>query len=163
MKLFIKRDTSTKLSGFNVFDELAKLKYTVHYKKSGSVTKLCIEDTNNCQLGVIRRIKVSGVCVYLISFKGKGSISTLINCNKDNFMCLLYGTNWRICGDIRTKNFSIIDVDKTAIAMQKRLFSNSTAAYELNIKSKENELAALAVAVCINLINTVDNFATQAV
>lgn len=163
MKLFIKRDTSTDLAGFNVFDELGRIKYVVRFKKSNTFVKLRVDDINGCRLCGIRRIKLSGVCVYSIGVKGVGNMSTVINVNKDNLMCLLYGTNWRICGDFRTKNFSIIDVDKSLIALQKKTFSNNTSAYELIIENNDNELVCLAVAICINLINTVDNLATQAV
>ena len=42
------------------------------------------------------------------------------------------------------------------IAVQKRTFS-STESYELDVYSQSNELLSISAAVCINMLNTVDN------
>ena len=86
----------------------------------------------------------------------------LMGVNRNELVCICSGVNWKICGNIEQKSFPVQDVDNTVIAVQKRVFS-STESYELDVYSPSNELLSISVAVCINMLNTVDNPVRQAV
>ena len=86
----------------------------------------------------------------------------LMGVNRNELVCICSGVNWKICGNIAQKSFSVQDVDNTVIAVQKRVFS-STESYELDVYSPSNELLSISVAGCINMLNTVDNPVRQAV
>ncbi len=158
MKLYIKRDTSVNNSAFIIFDELGCEKFYISPKKAGSDLSILIIDKSNNILGKIRRLPILGTKSYVFRL-GKNRIAFTCIPVKNGINCRYYGKNWHILGDLISKNFSIADVDNTVIATH----TKNLADCELNVKNPADELYCLATAICINLINTVDNRITQAV
>ncbi len=158
MKLFIKRDISAGDSAFTVFDELGKEKYYVLFTKTKSTVSLKITDTQNNTVVTIRKLPIVGTNTFVFR-KRKNHITFVIVKSSKGIFCNYYGNNWHINGEITTKNFSIIDVDNSVIAIQRKCGE----ALELNITEDKNELYCICTSVCINLINTVDKLAMQAV
>ncbi len=163
LKLFINRDISTSDICFVISDELGKEKYNAVIKKSRhnvpkSTIKLDIVDGEKIVVAKIRKLPVVGVSSF--SLKTQKSVATLVIVNSVSGMqCRFYGNNWRLCGDLASKNFSIIDVDNAVICCQRK-----TPLYcELEITNSENELTALLAALCVNMVNTVDKLAVQTV
>lgn len=163
MKLFIRRDVSPADTCFVIYDELGKEKYRAVLKKSRHTVnqnsiKLDIFDEYKTVVAKIRQLPIVGVKSY--SLKTDNSAATLVIMTALNSVqCRFYGNNWHIIGNIADKEFSIIDVDNAVISAQHK----QNSGYELVIRDSSNELISLLAALCINMINTVDNRAIQAV
>lgn len=163
MKLFIRRDISSSDICFVIFDELGKEKYSAMLKKSRhSVSKNSIKldliDEHKTVVARIRQLPIVGVRSF--SLKTDKSAATLVIMTALNSaQCRFYGSNWHIVGNIAAKEFTIIDVDNAVISAQHK----HNSGYELMIQDSVNELIALLTALCINMINTVDNRIIQAV
>ena len=149
MKYFIKRDVCADFGAFEIYDETGIEKYLAEFSKSKRSRKIIIHSADEIFVK-IRCLSVSNIIACNINAGGK----------KMRIICS--GVNWKICGNIAQKSFSVQDVDNTVIAVQKRVFS-STESYELDVYSPSNELLSISVAVCINMLNTVDNPVRQAV
>ncbi len=158
MKLFLKRDISANDSVFTVFDELGKEKYDILFANKNSSVSLKITDIQKNTVATIRRLPIVGTNTFVFKKNKKHITFVIVNSSKGIF-CNYYGKNWHIKGEIATKNFSIIDVDNSVIAMQKKIGD----ALELNIAEDKNELYCISTSICISLINTVDKLAVQAV
>lgn len=158
MKLFLRRDTSSEGALFTVYDDLGKEKYYVISKKSKVKSGFVILDSDKNIAARIHKIPLVGT--NLFDFKvNKKHITFVCLPIQNGINCYFYGNNWRIIGDAVTKNFSIADVDNSIIASQNKNASD----YELDIFSAPDELYCISASICINLINTVDNLAAQAV
>lgn len=46
----------------------------------------------------------------------------LMGVNRNELVCICSGVNWKICGNIAQKSFSVQDVDNTVIAVQREYF-----------------------------------------
>lgn len=158
MKLYIKRSVSPDKSCFNVFAELGNEKYNVTFAGKKPVSKIVISDCNNNTVLTIRRIPIVGAQTYVFK-AGKSHLTFVALISQSSIVGHYYGNNWHISGDIATGCYSIIDVDKSVISTQKKLADYS----ELTINNDKDELYCVATSVCINLINTVDKLAVQAV
>ena len=90
---------------------------------------------------------------------GKSHITFVIAITSKGVYSNFYGNNWHINGEIASKNYSIVDVDNTVIAINK----NQGNQCELTVYDSNNELYSIATSVCINMLNTVDKLAIQAV
>ncbi|MBR1484004.1 MAG: hypothetical protein IJ598_13710 [Ruminococcus sp.] len=159
MILYLKRDISAN-AGFVVFDALSAEKYRVAMPVSGLMPrrKLVVTDTAGRQAASIRRLSLAGASVYVIRV-GKKHLTLVMLPSAQGMITYFYGCNWRFVGAVAAKQFSIIDVDKTLI-----LEHRERADYcELQIPNSSNELVCVAVSVCVNLINTIDSPALQAV
>ena len=73
--------------------------------------------------------------------------------------CRFNGNNWRILGDVISKNFSIVDVDNAQICNHIK----HPLGCELEIADAQNELICLMTALCVNMKNTVDKREVQVV
>lgn len=158
MKLFIRRNISADKNAFTLFDEQGCEKYNIiPIKKKGySGFKICaMDDKVMCK---VRKMPIATVNTYSIRDKSR-RINFVCVPVSGSIKCHFYGVNWHITGDAISKNFAILDVDNSVIATHKTIMSD----YELNVFDKANELIAIATSICIDLINTVDNRATQAV
>ena len=160
MSLFLKRDASADNRCFVIFDECGNEKYYVYSKQTKVSAKniLIIADTNDKQVARVRRLPIVGTNAYVLKL-GKKHITFVTVSTLKGVNSYIYGSNLCVCGDISTKNFSILDVDKTIILEHKR----HTDYCELIIPDNSNELFCIAVSLCANLINTVDKLAVQTV
>lgn len=162
MKLFVKRDLSAPEAGFTVFDESGNPKYYAVFKNTHSAVKLRVTDTNENLVAKIHRMAIPAIYAFSMTASKKNA-KLMIGSTKDKMQCYYYGLNWHICGDIISKDFSIIDVDNTCIATHRTSFCSKTDCCELEIFNNTNELFCVTTSICINLFNTVDNLVTQAV
>lgn len=159
MKLFIQRNHSADNIVFTIFDYLGKEKYEIIHTDSKNKNEFYISDINkNIKVGRIRRFPIPTANVFSIAVNRRHITFACLPLSH-RLKCCFYGINWFINGNPVTKNYSIIDVDNSLIAVHTKTGANC----ELEICREADELDSIAVAVCINLINTVDNFATQAV
>lgn len=158
MKLFLRRNVSADNNIFSVFDEQGFEKYNIVSKKANSNSDFAIQNTDGQAVCRIRRLPVAGTNIYLFKADKKriAFIRTLI---ADGIKCHYYGNNWHVIGNISAKNFSVVDVDNSLIATHKKVMSD----YELNIFDSKNEMFCIATSLCIDLINTIDNRAAQAI
>jgi len=160
VKYFIKRDVCADFGAFEIYDETGIEKYLAEFSKSKRSRKIIIHSADEIFVK-IRCLSVSNIIACNINADGK-KMRILMGVNRNELVCICSGVNWKICGNIAQKSFSVHDVDNTVIAVQKRVFS-STESYELDVYSPSNELLSISVAVCINMLNTVDNPVRQAV
>lgn len=160
MTLFLKRDVSADNRCFVIFDDCGNEKYFVHSKQAKVSAKniLIISDTDYNQAAHMRRLSVAGTNAHMLRL-GKKHLAFVNVPTSKGVNSYIYGSNWCVSGDIATKNFSILDVDKTVILEHKRHADYS----ELIIPNSSNELFCVAASVCANLINTVDKLAVQTV
>ena len=150
MKYFIKRDVCADFGAFEIYDETGIEKYLAEFSKSKRSRKIIIHSADEIFVK-IRCLSVSNIIACNINAGGK-KMRILMGVNRNELVCICSGVNWKICGNIAQKSFSV----------QKRVFS-STESYELDVYSPSNELLSISVAVCINMLNTVDNPVRQAV
>ena len=154
MKYFIKRDVCADFGAFEIYDETGIEKYLAEFSKSKRSRKIITHSANEIYVK-IRCLQMSNIIACNIKAGGK-RMRILMGANHDELVCMCSGVNWKIGGNVAQKCFSIQDVDNTVIAVQKRTFS-STESYELDVYSQSNELLSISAAVCINMLNTVDN------
>lgn len=160
MKYFIKRDVCADFGAFEIYDETGIEKYLAEFSKSKRSRKIIIHSADETFVK-IRCLQLSNIIACNINASGK-RMRILMGANRDELVCMCSGVNWKICGNVAQKSFSIQDVDNSVIAVQNRIFG-STESYELNVYSPANELLSISAAVCINMLNMVDNLVRQAV
>lgn len=160
VKFFIKRDISADFGVFDIYDERGIEKYLAEFSKSKRSRKIIIHNASETFVN-IRCFQLSNLIACNISTKSK-KMRLILGVNHNDLVCVCSGVNWKICGNVAKKDFSILDVDNSVIASQKRAFSRRES-YELTVYSSVNELLPISVAVCINMLNTVDNPIRQAV
>ena len=161
MKLFIKRNVSTDNNIFTIFDDKGIEKYYVinkNFKTTKAHISLKIIDSNKNTVAKINKIPLVTTNSYTIK-ANNNRITLVCVMHTKGINCHYYGNNWHINGSPALRDFKIIDVGNSLIASQRK----NNADCELNITKCENELFSIATSVCINLINTVDNLATQTV
>ncbi len=158
MKLFLKRDLSTDNKIFAIYDELGKEKYNVISKNPKSNYSMSVVDLNGKTLCKIRKLPLIASISFLFRFNKK-SITLVCIPMLNDIKCHYYGTNCHLIGSAVTKNFSLVDVDNSVRAVCKR----NAADCEIEIFNPCDEMLGISTAICINLINTVDNHAAQAV
>ena len=163
LKLFIIRDTSPSGICFEISDELGNQKYSAVFKKTKrgvpkNNIRLDIKDSERNAVAKIRQLPIVGVSSF--SLKTEKSAATLVvMMSASGVSCRFYGNNWHICGNIASKEFTVIDVDNAVIASQ----TKQSSGFLLEIPNSDNELLGLAAALCVNMINTVDKPALQTV
>ena len=160
MKYFIKRDVGANLEAFEIYDEKGAEKYLAEFSQSKRRRKILIHSASE-NFVKIRCLQLSNIIACNINAGGK-KMRILLGVNRNELMCACSGVNWKICGNTVKKSFSILDVDNSVIAVQKRVFSG-TESYELDVYAPSDELLSISAAVCINMLNTVDNPVIQAV
>ena len=114
MKLFITRDVSPSDVCFLIRDELGRDKYTAVMKRRkrsmrgvvNNIVRLNILDENKNLVARLRQLPVAGVNSFTL--KTDKTAATLVVLMTNNMVqCRFYGNNWRILGDVISKNFSI--------------------------------------------------------
>lgn len=158
MKFFIRRNTSADNATFDVYNEQGYNKYRVIHKDKKGYNGFEIVSIDGKSVCKVRKILIGSVSAYSIKTESRRVKLVCIPVSAE-IKCRFYGVNWHIAGDAVSKNFGILDVDNSVIATHKIVLSD----YELNVFDKANELVSVAASICIDLINTVDNRATQAV
>ena len=156
----MKRNTSDDSCCFTVFDESEREKYCACFVPSKLIARrrLAITDSSGDVVAKIRRLPLVGCDAYVLKFQRK-HVTFVTLPTPNGFRSIFYGTNWHVTGEILSKEFSIIDVDKTLI-----LAHNKHTDYcELLIPDERNELFCVATSVCVNLFNTIESPALQAV
>ena len=160
MRLFLKRDVSLGESAFVIYDELGNNKYfaDVGKTKVGGKYNISITDSDGQTAAKIRELPIVGTKTFVFKVDKK-HITFVVLPSANGLSCYFYGNNWHVNGEIASKNFTIIDVDKSVILYHIK----HTDHCELNIERESAELYCVAASVCANLINTVEKFAVQAV
>lgn len=158
MKLFIRRNISTEKTAFDVFNEQGYEKYHIILKMKKNFTGFEIISVAGDVMCKVRKMQIGNMITYSIKDNSRRVRLVCVPLTAE-IKCQFYGVNWHISGDAFSKNFGIIDVDNSVVATHKKVISDC----ELNVFDKANELISVAICICINLINTVDNRATQAV
>lgn len=160
MKLYIRRDSSPGCEQFLVYDELGQRKYSVVEVRTPVSLKYNIVSSSGsgAVIAGIRRMPVPIASTYLMKSR-RGSLTFAAIPTRDGISSKLYGKNWRITGDMLSKDFSVMDVDNSVVMSQYNRGTN----LELMIPDSSNELDCLMLSVCAGLINTVDRLAVQAV
>ena len=160
MRLFLKRNTFDDSCCFTIFDEKEETKYVACHASSKLIVRhrLTIADSTGEIVAKIRRLPLVGTDTYVLKFQKK-HVTFVTLPAPNGSRSFFYGSNWRVAGEILSKNFSIIDVDKTLILEHRK-----HADYcELLIPDERNELFCVAASVCVNLFNTIESPALQAV
>lgn len=158
MKLFLKRNISSEKSCFTIFDELGYEKYSAVFTGSKSASRINVADNKNKTVLKIRKVPLVGTHTFVFK-AGKSHVTFVTVVSQKGIHGYYYGNNWHISGDAASGSFSIIDVDNTVISSQIK----HADCMELIIPDKSNELYCLATSICLNLFNTVDKLAIQAV
>ena len=152
MRLFIKRDKSSNEQDFVIFSESGDERYRTQRKKSGSEKSMNIKicGTDGQIRAKIRKMPFPATNIFVLR-ADKSRITFVVVPTKNGLLSYFYGNNWHVSGSIETKNFSVIDVDKSVVFSHTR-HSGYT---ELEINDEANELLCVAASVCVNMINTV--------
>lgn len=160
MRLFLKRDVSLGKSSFVIYDELGENKYVAEINKSkvGGKYNILITDSSGNTAAKIRQLPIVGTNTFVFKVNKKHVTFVIVPTAKGAYS-YFYGNNWHINGDILSKNFLIIDVDKSVILRH----TKHSDYCELEIESRANELYCVSASICANLINTVEKLAMQAV
>ncbi len=160
MRLFLKRDTSFGESAFVIFDEAGKEKYFADVGKSkvGGKFNIIITDSSGQTAAKIRQLPIVGTCTFVFKVNRK-HVTFVAVPTKNGIYSYFYGNNWHINGELGSKNFVIIDVDKSVILRH----TKHTDYCELEIVSENNELYCVAASICANLINTSEKLVARAV
>lgn len=160
MTLFLRRDNSAGAARFTVYDSMGFVKYYVCSSSSGVTSRLVITASEypGDRCAKIRRLPGINTASYILR-AGKGYITLVCVLSPAAFYAKIYGKNWHISGDMRSKCFDVHDVDNTLIMRQ--TYKNHSS--ELYIEDEANEMYCVMLSVCSNLINTVEKTAVAAV
>lgn len=160
MRLFLKRDVSLGESAFVIFDELGNNKYKAQVGKTkvGGKYNVTISGADGKAAAKIRELPIVGTKTFVFKVNKK-HVTFAVVPTANGLNCYFYGNNWHINGELASKNFLIIDVDKSVILRH----SKHTDYCELEIEREECELYCVAASICANLINTAEKLAVSAV
>ena len=116
MRLFLKRDVSLGESAFVVCDESGESKYLVKVGKTkvGGKYNIIITDADGNTAAKIRELPIVGTKTFVFKVNKK-HITLVVLPTANGLSCNFYGNNWLISGELASKNFTIIDVDKSVI------------------------------------------------
>ena len=159
LKLYINDSKLKNDKRFLISDEKGNLKYTVSIDFTSSTLKMDIYDVSYKKVAKIRKRDILCFTIFTISCdeslltNNKVRIVTNLLNVKDYFS--MYGVNWLLRGDILSKNFELIDVDKSVVMYHKRNNYQSNMFYELDIFEKEekNIILCICIALCIDILN----------
>lgn len=160
MRLFLKRDTSLGNSAFVICDESGSGKYFAQVGKTkvGGKYNIIISGADGSTAAKIRELPIVGTNTFVFKVDKK-HVTFVVIPTPNGLNSYFYGNNWHINGELASKDFIIIDVDKSVIMRHVK-----HADYcELDIIRESEELYCVAASVCANLINTVEKLAVQAV
>ena len=160
MRLFLKRDVSMGESAFVVCDEQGREKYraSVDRTKVGGKYRIIVNNTGGQTVCKIRELPIVGTKTFVFKVNKKHVTFVAVPTAKGIYS-YFYGNNWHISGELGSKNFVIIDVDKSEILRHSKHMDYC----ELDIFRDSEEMYCVAVSICANLINTVEKLAVQAV
>lgn len=161
MKFFIQKNKTAFNSVFNVYDEFGKEIFFTEIESNTKARILFIKNISGKIVAKIKRLEFGSIVFFKISTEKK-TIRLIVGQNRGNVVCLCYGISWELVGNLTEKTFSILDVDNSMIANHKKIFSNREK-YELNVFKQNTELLCIAISICINSFNTLDNTVTLAV
>lgn len=160
MRLFLKRDTSLGESAFVIYDESGNNRYLAQVGKTkvGGKYNIVINSADGKSAARIRELPIVGTKTFVFKVCKK-HITFVVIPTSSGLKSYFYGNNWHLNGELASKNFVIIDVDKSVIMRHIKHMDYC----ELNIDRENAELYCVAASVCANLINTVEKLAVQAV
>ena len=158
MRLYLKRDKSADKYDFVFYDELGKEKYRAYFYRGKVAPRftMTIETPAGAAAAKIRMLPLVGVRAFVLR-AGKGHVTLVVVPTQKGIYSYFYGNNWHISGDLATKNFNIIDVDKSVILSNTR----RPDCCLLEISNPDNELYCVAASICANLINTIEKKTLQ--
>ena len=160
MRLFLKRDVSMGESAFVVCDEQGREKYraSADRTKVGGKYRIIVNNTGGQTVCKIRELPIVGTKTFVFKVNKK-HVTFVAVPTANGIYSYFYGNNWHLSGELGSKNFVIIDVDKSVILRH----TKHPDYCELEILRESEELYCVAASICANLINTVEKFAVQAV
>lgn len=158
MKLFLKRNKSAEETQFFLYDESGNERYRTENKKTRVTSKLnmIITDSHGSEAARIRQLPIAHAA-FVIKVN-RTHITFIALPTSKGIYSYFYGNNWHINGDIASKNFEVINVDKSVV------FSHRSEARccAIEIFDEPNELYCVAASICANLINIVNKPAVKA-
>lgn len=147
--LYLKRNNSAGNIPFTVFDSLGNEKYFITLEKTPVNTVFRVFNKSKERLSKIIQNNLISHKFFISSNKQKIFLTNSINSSDCDLY--LYGTSWYITGNAVSGNYALLDVDKSIIMTQKRIWASTVSYSEINITNQSFETLAISVAVCINL------------
>ena len=163
MRLLIKQKVFSLTESFNVYDENENVKYTVKGEFFSLGKKLHVYDASGNELGMIRQKLLTFFPMFMIDIGGRevGTISKGFSFFRDNYtaLCLLPRDNyqvdykgWDVRGDWFDWDYEVYRGDYKVLDIQTKLLSWGDT-YIVDVKSNEDELAALMLVLAIDAVN----------
>lgn len=148
MKLYLKRDISPDGGGFEVFDALGSLKYTVSVLTERQKQQLIIKQVSG---GMVAEIYNKSFLMRYFTVRCKTGFYILMPSMRPCLSFRIYGSTCMFAGDIASGRFSLYDVDKSSVMTQKKCWTKFGNGSELDIYIEEQEHFALSCALCAEL------------
>lgn len=152
MKLYIKSANAQQKTGFIVYDDVGKKKYTVLLEHNVLGMKLDLYNSGEKRVSKIRQHDFSFNKTYNI-IAGDKKLKFILKVEENNISAFIKGYPIVIVGDILKKDFSLLNENKSVIMMHKY---NSKNYYELDILLDEFELLSICVALCVETLLFLD-------
>lgn len=154
MKLFIKNEDVRNKPGFKIYDCNGKDIYSVSIDHSVLGIKIDVFNFSSKRISKIRErgfyfnktykiLTVDQKIKLILQIKGNGIFASIMGCP------------FTIQGDLLKKEFSILDENKTVI-MDHKCKNNVSVYYELDIKSEDDEILCVCIALCIDTLLTIN-------
>ena len=149
MKLFIKDSLSFNTNRFLILDEFEKTRYNVSIEHTTLGQKIEVYEPSG---KIIAKIYERGI----FSFKTYNilseyhSVLILANFSKSKPLFYISNLKWFFRGEVLSKNFDILNVDKSVVMSHLARWSSHGYGYEINIFDNKNEILCLCIALCID-------------
>lgn len=156
MKVYIVRDIKDSEARYRVYDSKGNEKYKIigKYGVLGDTMRIC-DNNGNRLFKILQTSMPLPVTVYSLSGNGD-RVNLMFSHMRKNFSFM--GISWFVKG--LSPIYEVFDADKTIIMKQT---SESVSRYVVDINSESRELLCIAIAVCINSINTTTEMKPQTV
>ncbi len=151
MKLYIKRDISADGGGFEVYDGLGAMKYSVSLLTERQKQQLIIRQVSG---KAVAEIYNKAIFVRYFTVRCSTGFYILMPNLRPCFSFRIYGSTYRFAGDLSSGRFSLYDVDKSPVMTQKKCWTRYGNGYELEIYNEEQEHFSLSCAICADLFIT---------
>ena len=148
MKLYIKRDASADGGGFEIYNALGELKYSVFVSTERQKQQLLIKTADG---SAVSEIFHKAFLMRYFTVRCKTGFYILIPNLRPCFSFKIYGSTYRFAGNVASGRFSLYDVDKSPVMTQKKCWTRFGDGYEIELFNEEQEHFALSCAVCADL------------
>ena len=157
MRIYIVRDVKDSTARYRVYDSTGNEKYNItgKYGVLGDTMRICDKDGNRL-FKILQTSPPLPITVYSLSGTGERVNLTFSHMRKSfSFM----GISWFVKG--LAPVYEVFDADKTVI--MKQTVESLNKGYAIDINCENRELLCIAIAVCINSINTTTEMKPQTV